>query len=217
MLGGVAAPGVYPLGTPMTLLEAVALAGGVPPGGTGADDGADYQKSFVLRNGKRLPVDFERLLNRGDLSQNIYLEPDDFVFVAPASQASVYVLGAVAGPTALPYTRVLTLARALITCGGVVEYARQHRVVIVRGSLSEPHIAEVDYKHIVTGEARDVPLQPGDIVYVPFVAYKFAAELAEQLLDQFVRTIAVNEGTAVGGGDQPTQVTAPFGIITTAQ
>jgi polysaccharide biosynthesis/export protein len=194
MLGSVAAPGVYPLATPVSLLEAIASAGGIPSTAAGPDESADLSRSFVLRNGRRLPIDFERLLRHGDLKQNVYLHPDDFVFVAPASQASIYMLGAVSGPGVLPYNSKLTLAAAIVASGGTVKYAQNQKVVVIRGTLTQPHIAEIDYKDIVTGAARDVRLQPGDIVYVPFVPYRFVAELAEQLLDQFVRTIASNEG-----------------------
>src|SRR6185295_7414910 len=55
---GAVSPGLYPLSSPTTLLEAVATLGGVPTAGT--DDAIDFSRSFVLRNGKFLPVDFER-------------------------------------------------------------------------------------------------------------------------------------------------------------
>src|SRR5204863_10073743 len=77
ILGNVATPGVYSLGTPVTLLEAIAAAGGVTqvPGIPG--ESADLTKSFVLRHGKPLGVDLKNLLHEGDLSQNIYLQSDD--------------------------------------------------------------------------------------------------------------------------------------------
>jgi len=53
---------------------------------------ADLKHSFVLRQGKLLPVNFNRLLNEGDLAQNIYLEPDDFVYVPAGTARDVYVL-----------------------------------------------------------------------------------------------------------------------------
>ena len=53
------------------------------------------KRSFVVRQGKCLPVNFEKLLINGDLSQNIYLEPDDFIYFPSAAARDVYVLGAV--------------------------------------------------------------------------------------------------------------------------
>ena len=94
ILGRVQAPGVYPMASPLTVLEAVSLAGGTmsltsfrdqEAAGVG-EELADLKHSFILREGRLLPVDFERLLKQGDLSQNIYLQPDDFVYF-PAGRA----------------------------------------------------------------------------------------------------------------------------------
>ncbi len=210
LLGAVQSPGVYALATPMKLLDALAAAGGVPA--NHLDDTADLSHSFVLRNGKLLAVDFERLMKKGDMSQNLYLQPGDFVFLRPAEQPGVYVLGAVNGPTILPYSKELTLATAILRAGGTVKYAQNYRVAVVRGALTEPRIAETSYNAIVRGQARDIPLKPGDIVYVPFAPYRHIAQLAEEMLNQFVSTIAVNEGSALAGQKTPVQLSAPFGI-----
>ena len=200
LLGAVRAPGVYGLAAPTTLLDALAASGGVPV--IGADDGADLSRSFVLRNGRLLPVDFARLLKEGDLSQNIFILPDDFLFLSPVEAPSVYVLGAVGAPNIIPYSRDLTVAGAILSVGGTVKFAQQNKVVIIRGSLSRPQIAEVPYQSIVTGHARNLLLQPGDIVYVPFTPFRRVAQMAEDILNQFVRTVAVNEGTALGSGEK---------------
>src|SRR5262249_12715954 len=123
LLGRLKAPGVYPMAAPMTLLEAIALAGGtltlvntrdvnVLPS---SEELADFRRSFVIREGKLLPVDFDRLLRQGDLSQNIYLQPDDFVYFPSGAAREVYVLGAVAQPQAVPYNEELTLVGAIAT------------------------------------------------------------------------------------------------------
>jgi protein involved in polysaccharide export with SLBB domain len=162
-----------------------------------------------LRNGKLLPVDFERLLKHGDLSQNIYLAPDDFVFVRPADVPSVYVLGAVAAPTVLPYTRDLSVAEAILKAGGPQKYAQQNRIVILRGGLTRPRMAQVDYQSIVKGKTRNVRLEPGDILYVSYWPFRQVAQLVEDVLQQFVQTIAVNEGSYLGSGN-----TTPVGVTT---
>ena len=197
---GAISPGLYPLASPTTLLEAVATLGGVPTAGT--DDAIDFSRSFVLRNGKFLPVDFERLLKHTDLTQNIYLMPDDLVFIRPIDLPSVYVLGGVNGPTILPYSRDLTLARAIINTGGPQRFALQNRVVILRGSLTQPRLADVNYHAIVSGKAPDLRLEPGDIIYIPLNPFRKLAQLAEDMVDQVVRTIAVNEGVYIGSGKE---------------
>jgi polysaccharide export outer membrane protein len=225
LLGAVPSPGVYTLAAPTTLLDALLASGGGSKGGEGdesadllrraarhkdgLDGTSDLSRSFVLRNGKRLPVDFDRLLRQGDMSQNIYLEPDDFVFVRPAELPSVYILGAT-GARIIPYLRDLTLAGAVISSGGTLKYSMPGRIAIVRGGLTQPMIAEVDYQAIVTGHAKNVRLEPGDIIYVPYSPLRRVAQLAEDILDQFVRTVAVNEGTRViDRNSRPVGIAAP--------
>lgn len=194
ILGGVQNPGVYSLATPLTLLEAISTAGGTLAAAGSKEEAVDLKSSFVLREGQLLPVDFHRLLRQGDLSQNIYLQPNDFVYLRPASARNVYVLGAVPVPNVLPYTPETTLVSALSSVGGTVPFAYRSHVAIVRGSLTEPRIAIVDYGAIIKGKARDVRLEAGDIVYVPFSPYRRLAAFTEQIIYQFVQTIAINEG-----------------------
>jgi polysaccharide biosynthesis/export protein len=211
LLGAVQSPGVYTLAAPTTLLDALGAVGGVPA--NRLDDLADLSRSFVLRDGKLLPVDFDRLLKHGDMSQNLYLKAGDFVYLRPSELPSFSVLGAVQGPRVLPYSRELTLATAVIACGGTAKFAQDYRIAVVRGGLTDPKIALVSYSAIVKGKVPDFPLAPGDIVYVPYAPYRHVAQLAEDMLDNFVRTVAINEGSALAGEDRPAQLTAPVGRI----
>lgn len=212
VLGYVQNPGVFALAAPMTLLEAISLAGGPLSLSTyrqqeaaGANDEmADLRRSFVLRHGKMLPVDFQRLLQQGDLSQNIYLEPDDFVYFPPATAKVIYVLGAVSQPRAVPYRGGLTVAAAVASAYGTVTGAYLQHVAVVRGSLTHPEIAIVDYKQVIRGNATDMFLLPGDIVYVPFSPYRYLTRYAQLVVDTFVSSAAINAGTSwigvPGGG-----------------
>jgi protein involved in polysaccharide export with SLBB domain len=230
LLGRLNTPGVYPLTTPMTLLEAISRAGGpanagaaVPLGGatvsvgSPTEEAADLRRSFVMRQGQLLPVDFERLLKQGDTSQNIYLQPDDFVYLPSAASRNVYVLGAVAQPKAVPFVDQVTLISAIAGAGGTIKDAYLSHVAVLRGSLSEPRIAIIDYKEIVKGKASDVLLEPRDIVYVPFTPYRILSRYADLILQTFVRTIGVNAGArAVDPNARPVGVNVPissFGTI----
>lgn len=207
ILGNVQAPGIYGLATPQTVLEAISLAGGTAPTQTGSSADTDYRGSFILRQGRPVPVDLDRLLRQGDMSQNIYLEPDDFLYLRPGEGQYVYVLGAVRRTGAIPFASRMSLAQAVATMGGPVTYARLHQVGIVRGSLNQPMITTADYGAIVKGKAPDLLLEPGDIVFVPFVAYRQLADFGDQILRQFVSTIGLNEGfRAVRRGSSPVGV-----------
>ncbi|MEW6305518.1 MAG: SLBB domain-containing protein [Verrucomicrobiota bacterium] len=237
LLGRLNTPGVYTLTTPMTLLEAISLAGGPGAGGGRAsgdgangknggsgsssaegtsgsrEDAADLRRSFVIRNGRLLPVDFYRLLREGDMTQNIYLQPDDFVYLPTATARDVYVLGAVGHPRAVNFSDKMTLVAAIANAGGTIKNGYLSHVAIVRGSLSEPTIAVVDYRAIAKGEAPDVWLEPHDIVYVPFTPYRTLTKYADLIVDTFVRTVGANEGArAVSRGAVPIGVNVPIGF-----
>lgn len=100
LLGKVQGRGVYVLERPKTVLEAVAQAGGLELGfieGNAAEL-ADLGRSFLVRNGKRVAVDFELLFQQGDLSQNVPIEPDDYLYFASADANEVYLLGEILSP-----------------------------------------------------------------------------------------------------------------------
>ena len=90
-VGGFGKPGVMQLTGDLTLLQAISIMGGVVPD-------ADGEKGFLLRRDRKIPIDFNRLAQRGDLSQNPKLEPGDSV-VVPLAEA-VYVNGEVKKPGA---------------------------------------------------------------------------------------------------------------------
>jgi protein involved in polysaccharide export with SLBB domain len=209
VLGRLASPGVYPISGPTTLLEAIALAGGPVSassfasltsstgiGSRGAtDEAADLNRSFVIREGRILPVDFNRLLREGDLSHNIYLQPDDFIYLPSARAQEVHVLGAVTQPRTVNYTNRLTLVQAVANAGGSIKDAHNTHVAIVRGSLSTPQISVVDYSGMIKGQTPDVLLEPNDIVYVPFTPYRTLTRYANLILDTFARAVGANEGS----------------------
>lgn len=231
VLGRLNKPGVYPLSGPMTLLEAVSIAGGPAPssamatggGGTmsmasrggSSDEAADLGRAFVIRDGRHLRVNFERLLRDGDLSQNIYLQPDDFVYLPSETRGTVHVLGAVNNPQAVQYTPRMTLAQAVAQAGGThVREAYTRQVHIVRGSLAEPKVAVIDLTRIATGSDHDVLLEPNDIVYIPHSPYRAGTRLLHTILDTFVRVVGVNEGArAVSDRANPVGVNVPLGPL----
>ncbi len=220
VLGRVQAPGVYPLSGAMTLLEALSLAGGSqtytgnidPTQMRPGEEIADLRRAFVVRQGQLLPVNFQRLLKEGDISQNIYLQPDDFIYFPPGGPREVYVMGAVNSPRSIPYQEGLTLVGAIANTAGTFKEAYEQHIAIVRGSLSEPKVAIVNYKEIAKGKAKDVALEPGDIIYVPAEPYRHFRRYADLIMNTFVTSVAVNEGTrAVSKTAPPTGIVIPLG------
>jgi polysaccharide export outer membrane protein len=210
VLGRLNSPGVYALGRPTSLLDAVAEAGGLegstPVGGTYSES-ADLSHSFLIRDGHLIPVDFQRLLRGGDLSQNVYLQTGDFIFVPSLRSAQVHVIGAVLQPRSERMTGSLTVIQAIALAGGTVPDACLRNVAILRGSLAHPQIAIVAVNKVLHGNAPDVRLEPGDIVYVPYTPERVLLRYVNLVLDTFVRTVGVNEGAyAINSKAQPITV-----------
>jgi polysaccharide biosynthesis/export protein len=79
LVGEVMKPGSYTLGEPMTVLDAIALAGGFR-------DFAHEKKIYVLRarsdgSQQRIPFNYKEVIKGRKISQNILLQPGDTVVV----------------------------------------------------------------------------------------------------------------------------------------
>lgn len=201
----------------MTLLESISAAGGLltatGPGNSGGDDLADLRRSFLIRDGELVPIDFYRLIKEGDMTQNVVLRPDDFIYVPSAAAKDLYVLGAVRVPKAVGWTESTTLISAIANAGGTIKDAYLSHVGIVRGSLAQPKIAIVNYRDIVSGRSPDVLLEPRDIVYVPFSPYRTLVKYADLILTTFARAVAINEGArAVSRDVSPVGVQIGIGL-----
>lgn len=159
-IGGFAKPGVMQLTGDLTLLQASSLVGGVTTE-------ADGEKGFLLRRDQKIPIDFNRLAQRGDLSQNPKLEPGDSV-VVPLADA-VYVNGEVKRPGPVKYAGDLTLLKALTQAGGLTPLAAASRVDIIRGGTEKKDRIRVDVDRIMRSPSGndDVRLRPNDMITVP--------------------------------------------------
>lgn len=205
VLGRVSTPGLFELAQPMTVIEAISKAGGLftsrMSGST--EELADLHHSFLIRKGQLVPVDFNSLIRKGDTSQNIYLQPDDFIYLPSALGSEVYVMGAVSQPRSIGFKDQLSLLTAIAHCRGFTKGAKPSRIAIVRGSLREPEIAVVDAQAILSGKSPDVLLKPKDIVFIPQSSPNSLAAYADLVVSTFARTVAANEGARAAGSESP--------------
>jgi protein involved in polysaccharide export with SLBB domain len=194
VLGAVATKGVFTFDRPLTVIEAIARAGGLETGlyASRTVEMADLQRSFLMRNGQRVPVDFERLFQRGDLSQNIPLQPEDYLYFASASANEIYIVGEVMFPGVQVFAAKPTAISAVTFCGGFTPRAFQSRVLVVRGSLEQPQTFVVDTAAILAGKAPDFKLQPRDILYVSRNPWVVAAEVVDMAAKAFVQSALVS-------------------------
>ncbi len=196
VLGRLNETGVFPLTQPTTIIGAISMGHGLFTSrftGT-TEELADLEHSFIIRSGRALPINFRKLLREGDMSQNIYVQPDDFIYLPSALTKEIYVLGAVIQPRPLGFMDDITLVGAIAKAQGTQPNAYLSHVAIVRGSLAEPKIAIVNYHAILLGREHDIRLEPRDIVYVPTSPAEVTTRYLNLILNTFVRTVAANEG-----------------------
>jgi protein involved in polysaccharide export with SLBB domain len=198
VLGKVMTKGVYTLDRPMTVLEAIARAHGIENGliDRNVVDLADFQRSFLVRGGKRYMLDFEKLFQQGDLAQNIAIEPGDYLYFPARTVHEVYVVGEIRLPGTVVYNPDLTIMAAISARGGYTDRAYKARVLVVRGSLNNPERIAVDTHAILTGKGLNFKLEPRDIIYVNSRPFIRVEELADLAATAFIQSI-ITEWTGV--------------------
>ncbi len=192
LLGTIMDRGAFTLDRPMTVLEAAARARGIATGllEQNTVEIADMRRAFLVRGGKKLDVDFTKLFYEGDTSQNIQLEPGDYIYFPSNIVNEVYILGAVSSPGHTGVTEGLTSLGAITVRGGFTPAAWRKKVLVVRGSQdkTKPEVFEVDASAILAGKAKDVLLKPRDLVYVSDKPWQRATEITDLAIKTFVQT-----------------------------
>ncbi len=128
----------------------------------------DLDASYIAREGKILSVDFKKLLMFRDMSQNIYLRPQDFIFI-PSIYAQggkkVFCTGAMSEGV-VDFNGKLTLRELLLGSNPIDKStARMKGIYIVRKGLPEP--IRVNAWAMLQGREPDIELLDNDIVYTP--------------------------------------------------
>ena len=143
----------------MRLYEVIAKAG-IPPQ-------ANLFMSYVVREGKPLPIDLHQLINQGDMCQNIVMRGGDKIFIANPADATVMMMGEVGEPKALPLPYgSLSLREALVMARGIPFTGDREHIQVIRGNLQCPKIYVLSWRHIIHLPNDSLLLMPGDTVYV---------------------------------------------------
>ncbi len=140
----------------------------------------DLSASFIVRNGRKLPIDLYALIEQGAISNNIELLSGDLIYfmdrkekrgVAAKKLDKIRVIGAVRRQVVLRYEDGLTVLDALMKAGGCTEEADKSKIKIIRkrdGNKADEVI--VNISQLVDPEEKtmnNILLKPGDIVSVP--------------------------------------------------
>jgi polysaccharide export outer membrane protein len=176
MLGELNTPGVLHLERPTNVLQAVGLAGGLT-------DQAYLDGARLLRNKQIVAIDIEALLKQGRFDQNVWLQPDDTLYVPGYWDQKVFVLGAVNNPGTQPFRDSLSLLAAISGSGGVVggqAKIKDTRILRTHSPI-EGELIIVNVSDLLEGKTPDFSLRPGDIVFVPNSAIGSWNEVVSQI------------------------------------
>lgn len=166
--GAVKQSGKFPLNdVPMTLLDAVSLAGGLT-------DAADTTNVKLTRRGRDITLSLQDLLQRGDMAQNQLLVNGDVVFVPIRADVQVYVLGEVGRQSVLTLdNNGLNLTEALAKAEGMNQnYANATGVFVFRNQPrdingKDIHVYQLNLKDATAyALGTQFELKPEDVVYV---------------------------------------------------
>ncbi len=101
------------------------------------------------------------------LADGLLKSPSVTVIVIERKSVEISVLGEVAKPGTFPFVERLSLVQAISEAGGLGPVAAPRRVKLIRKGPDGPETYQISLEEITAGKARDIPLEPGDIVFVP--------------------------------------------------
>ncbi len=190
VMGAVEKPGAYDVTGQKTILDILALAGGLkqdagqllflirPP--QLEDEPAKVKKESGDPMPRTYMIDLDGLLTRGELALNMPLVHGDVINI-PVS-GKIFVGGEVKSPGGFPVGRRLTLSQAVALAGGLAPKAAGSGTKVFRytGNGSGKDILTADIYAIQKGQEEDLQLKENDIVIVPMSGTKaFFIELRE--------------------------------------
>lgn len=177
--GGVRIPQRLRINRPVRLNEIIALSGGITDTASGeitifrrsdlscerveqADDAGNENTSGVDET-TVVKLTVSGLLE-GDPDANPFILSGDIVTVLQAQP--VYVIGGVNNPRMVSSRTELTVARAILSAGGIAKGGIADSVTIYRRADGVQESIQTSFRRIQTGDAEDIPLKPFDIVDV---------------------------------------------------
>lgn len=167
VLGRVEEPGIVELTGSGTLLQALSEAGGLPV----REFRAFLSRAAIIRGSEQiLWIDLSDLLQSGNVALNIPLQNGDVVYIPDSEDSTVFVMGSVETPGAIPIKARIHLAQVLSKAGGPNEDADLTKIFVLRPTRDGTPIQpmHVDFRHLLeTGDfTENIEILAGDIIYV---------------------------------------------------
>jgi polysaccharide biosynthesis/export protein len=171
VVGAVRSAGVFQLTGPKTLVDLLAMAGGI-------SERAGKQVHIYRQRGEgreTYVVDLLALASSPGLV-NMPVQPGDVINVPEAGM--FFVDGAIGRPGSYPLTQPYTLTQALAVAGGVKrDLSDESNVGIFRRRDSlEADRMSFNLKEILAGRASDPQIEPNDVIVMPINGAKWFLE-----------------------------------------
>ena len=158
-LAGMVSKPTIPITGKLRLFEVLSEAN-VPPS-------ANFFKSYLIREGEPIPVDMNRLMRDGDMSQNVVMRGGDKLYIAETSASTLMVMGEVRQERVIDVPGgSMPLRTALALAGGIPYTGDKGVIQVIRGNILRPKIYSLNWKHVMRLPTSSMLLIPGDIVYV---------------------------------------------------
>lgn len=199
ILGDVSKPGRYPLDRPSTLVEVLALAGGVN------SSGSDMVTILSQHEGKTEKHDYDLrdVLRKGE-GANIKIGSDDIVY---AHAREVSVLGQVNRPGKYSVVEGVRNVVDFLSVAGGINPAGADAVTVITHREGKPVRKEIDVDALFRNAAdasSNFELAAGDMIYVPRAPMVYVyGEVQRPGSFRLERNMTVAQALAVGGGLTP--------------
>ncbi len=99
--------------------------------------------------------------------KGVVTEPQVTIIVKDIRSRKVYLMGKVGRAGAIPLTGHETVLQLLAESGGPDKFAKVKKIYILRTEGDHQKRIDFHYKKVVSGNAPDVELEPGDVIVVP--------------------------------------------------
>ncbi|PIU51678.1 hypothetical protein COS91_03220 [Candidatus Desantisbacteria bacterium CG07_land_8_20_14_0_80_39_15] len=123
-----------------------------------------------IRSGQVISVNLDDVIIKGDLSQNVMLQPRDIVYVPKATRPKgVFILGEISKPGMYKLEEAPNLLELVTIAGGFTKEATLSSTKVIRGEPGKPIVLSSNLNKVISRAdmSENLVLQSGDIVYVP--------------------------------------------------
>lgn len=160
VFGGGPTSGVHNLPARTTLLKFLCSLGDLK--------NADLQRSYLLRDGKKLDVSLFEVFVTGKLDEDVELQAEDLIYIPDNELKKIYVLGAVGDPQYIFYREGMRILDVILESGGFTKFAKESKVVVLRKGEEQMQEFRVNAKDLMKqGDlSQNIELARGDFVIV---------------------------------------------------